>query len=44
MNITAAITLLTEITAAAPTIVRTGQEVIDLVNTGWVNLKEAIDA
>ena len=42
MNIAAAVALLTEIVAAAPTIVRTGQEVIDLVNTGWGNLKEAI--
>lgn len=41
MTAAAAIALITEILSNLPAILRSGQEVIDLVNRGWKELAEA---
>jgi hypothetical protein len=42
MNVAVTVSLITEIVTNLPAIVRSGREVIDLVNRGYKDLSEAI--
>ena len=42
MNVAAAVALLTEIIAVAPTVAKTGEQVVNLVGKGYTALKDAI--